>query len=234
MKQFVKSIFGRFGYSIHKKRSTDYFVGFHSSFLSQIFQPYTVIDVGVGYGTHALYEAFPKARFILVEPLKEYKSAIDKIMKDYDHTVYYKAVSDKSGKQEIIIDTKDFETSSLETRTSLTTTGHLLEKRMIEVTTLDDILRENPIMKRPILLKIDAEGHELKALEGARILLQSTDMVIAEVSIAKRFEGSYEFEDLILFMKENGFYLLTFLKVTHLEGELRPRFVDVVFKRREN
>ena len=38
-------------------------------------------------------------------------------------------------------------------------------------------------------------------------------MVIAEVSIAKRFEDSYEFEDLIMFMKENGFYLFTFVSL---------------------
>ncbi len=234
MKQLVKSLLSRFGYTIHKKRSADFLVGFQPTFLAKICQPQTVIDVGVGYGTVALYKAFPGAKFILVEPLIEYKSAIEKVMKNYDYVVYYKAVSDTSGRQEFIVDTKDFETSSLEVRTSLTTTGNFLEKRVVEVTTLDDIFSESLSIKRPILLKIDTEGHELKALQGANILLQATDIVIAEVSIAKRFEDSYEFEELLLFMKEHGFYLLTFLNITHLDGELRPRFADIVFKRRDN
>ena len=234
MKQLIKSLLSRFGYTIHKKRSSDFFVGFQPSFLAKICQPETVIDIGVGYGTKALYKAFPGAKFILVEPLTEYKNAIEKVMKNYDYVVYYKAVSDTPGRQEFIVDTKDFETSSLEVRTSLTTTGNLLEKRVVEVTTLDDIFKESTSIKQPILLKVDTEGHELKALQGANTLLQVTDIVIAEVSIAKRFEGSYEFEELILFMKEHGFYLLTFLNITHLDGELRPRFADIVFKRRDN
>jgi hypothetical protein len=82
------------------------------------------------------------------------------------------------------------------------------------------------------VLKIDTEGHELKALQGARSLLQMTEFVIIEVSIAERFDEGYEFEDIILFMKENGFFLFSFLKFMHRMGELRPRFADVAFKRR--
>ena len=72
----------------------------------------------------------------------------------------------------------------------------------------------------------------MKALQGSQALLRVTEIVIAEVSIAKRFEESYEFEDIVLFMKENGFYLLTFLNIVHRSGELRPRFADIVFKKR--
>jgi len=56
--------------------------------------------------------------------------------------------------------------------------------------------------------------------------------VIIEVSIAKRFDEGYEFEDIISFMKESGFFLFSFLKLTHRMGELRPRFADIVFKQR--
>lgn len=233
VKQLVKAILGKLGYTIHRKPSTNVFVGFHPSYLAQICQPQTVIDVGVGYGTYALYEAFPNAKFVLVEPLRDYEGAIEEVAKKHDCTVFYKAVSDKQGVQEIIVDTKDFQRSSFSERTSLTTTGSPLEKRVVEVTTLDSIFRETPAMKRPILLKLDTEGHELKALQGARSLIQATEVVIAEVSIAKRFEEGYEFEDLILFMRENGFYLVTFLNITHPGGELRPRYADIVFKRQE-
>ena len=52
------------------------------------------------------------------------------------------------------------------------------------------------------------------------------------VSIARRFENSYEFEDIISFMNENGFYVFSFLTMRSRKDEVRQRYADVVFKRR--
>ena len=84
----------------------------------------------------------------------------------------------------------------------------------------------------PILLKIDTEGNEVSALEGADLLLQSTEFVIAEVSIARRFEDGYKFEELINLMSKNGFTVFSFLHIEHEENEMRPRFADIVFGRK--
>lgn len=226
VKRLIKTVLSRFGYEIREQHDV-------LPYLAQICKPKTVFDVGVGYGTYPLYEAFPDAKFVLVEPLRNYENAIKKIIDKYNCDVFYKAVSDIQGTREITIDTKDLEKSSFDDRTQLTRTGNQLEKREVEVTTLDAIFREYTDLKKPVLLKIDTEGHELKVLQGSRSLLKVTDTVIAEVSIAKRFEDSYEFEDLILFMKENEFSLLTFLDITHVRGELRPRFADIVFTRHQ-
>jgi hypothetical protein len=121
--------------------------------------------------------------------------------------------------------------SSAENRSSLTRTGNPLQKRQVEVTTLDTILRENQGFEIPILLKIDTEGYELKVLQGARELLRITDTVIAEVSVARRFEHGYSFEDLLIFMKDSGFYLYNFLTIAYVGDELRPRFTDIVFRK---
>jgi FkbM family methyltransferase len=229
MKKLAKSVLGALGYEVRRKHTA----GFHASYVAQLCRPATVIDVGVGYGTYALYEAFPRARFVLIEPLRDYASAIGKISEKYDCRVFYKAVSDTPGTQEIIVDTGHLTKSSLIERAPLTQTGNRLEKRMIEVTTLDLIFAETGSLAEPVLLKIDTEGYELKALQGAHALLRATEIVIAEVSVAKRFEETYEFEDIIRFMDESGFYLLTFLSICHRRGELRPRFADVVFKKRQ-
>lgn len=226
VKELVKTILRKFGYEVSLLR------GFYPPYFAEICQAKTVIDVGVGYGTYPLYKAFPAANFVLVEPLKEYENSIEEISRKYNCKIFYKAVSDTEDRQEIIIDTKKLEMSSLTNRTAITATGNQLKKRLVEVTTLDRIFREIPNLEKPILLKIDTEGHELKALQGAKSLLQETDTVIAEVSVTKRFEEGYEFEDLILFMRENGFYLLTFLNIIHQRGEISPRFTDIVFKRR--
>jgi hypothetical protein len=55
--------------------------------------------------------------------------------------------------------------------------------------------------------------------------------VLAEVSIAPRFEGGYRFEDMILFMRENGFELMSIVNVAQAPNEVQPRFADVAFRR---
>jgi FkbM family methyltransferase len=207
--------------------------GFHASYLSRICQPKTVIDVGVGRGTPTLYQAYPTAKFILVEPLRDYESAIDEIAKKYDCIIYYKALGNTEGVREMNIDPSRLGWSSFKNRSALTRMGNPLQKRQVEVTTLDTICREHQGFERPILLKIDTEGYELEVLQGARDLLHLTDTVIAEVSVARRFEDGYSFEDLILLMKERGFYVYSFLTLAYVGAELRPRFTDIVFKRGE-
>ena len=235
IKRVAKGLLEKLGYEIHRKTDADSnsFAGFTPSYLARICQPQTVFDVGIGYGTFPLYEAFPNAKFVLVEPLRHYEDTMEEIARKYDCDIFYKAVSDREGLLALTIDTKELERSSFATRTSLTKTENKLEEQEVEVTTLDKISGQYPDLKRPILIKIDTEGHELKVLRGATSLLQMTEVVIAEVSIAKRFEDSYQFEDLVYFMKEHGFYLLSFLDITHPPGELRPRFADIVFKRQE-
>jgi len=230
MEKLVKSILSKLGIEVHKKRA----IGFNSSYLSQICQPRTVIDVGVGHGTYPLYEAFPKAHFILIEPLNEYADSIEKIITRYDCEIHFKAVGETECKLEINVDTVNFLKSSFADRTSLTKTRNPLKKRIVEVTTLDTIYSQSPTIDGPILLKIDTEGHELSVLKGARLLLQMVDVVIVEVSIDKRFEHGYEFEEIIFFMNENGFNVFSFLKLTYPKIGVRQTYADVVFKRRRN
>jgi hypothetical protein len=99
------------------------------------------------------------------------------------------------------------------------------------VTTLDTIYAENPGLSTPILIKVDTEGSDLEVLQGGIELLRVTDTVIVEVSISRRFEEGYTFEDMVLFMKQNGFYVYDFLNIAYFREELRPRFADVVFKK---
>ena len=99
------------------------------------------------------------------------------------------------------------------------------------MTTLDGLLNPLDALERPLILKIDTEGNELNVLRGADLLLASTDFVIAEASIAKRFENSYEFDEMIAFMAGRGFKLFSILSITHPANELRPRFADVVFEK---
>lgn len=227
IKTLIQGILHTLGYEVRRSH-----IGFHSSYLSQVCQPKTVIDVGVGYGTFPLYRAFPDAHFILIEPLDDYKQFIDRIAKKYDCEAHYTAIGSREGEVEINVEAGDLQRSSFAERTSLTTSENPLSKRLVSVKTLDALYEHASGWDGPILLKVDTEGHELGALEGARVLLRDVDTVILEVSVAKRFEHSYEFEDIIVFMKQRGFFVFSFLEMACPRNELRQRHVDILFKRR--
>ena len=230
-KKFARKLLNRLGYDLHRIGRSAIIDCYSPSYLPRLCQPQTIFDVGVGYGTFALYESFPESYFVLVEPLVEFQKAIEMILAKYEGEIHYKAVGNREGWLEINVDKSNLQMSSHADRTALTKGGSNLEKRKVEVTTLDKIYQNARSSRGPIILKIDTEGNELAALEGANLLLQSTDFVIAEVSIAKRFENGYEFEEVINLMNKNGFSVFSFLHIEHEENEISPRFADVVFSR---
>jgi FkbM family methyltransferase len=223
-------VFHRYGYDVIRPDPNPR--GFNARHLATICKPKTVFDVGVADGTPELYAAYPKAKFVLVEPVREYQPQIDKIMAQYDCRVFWKAAGSQQGEAEITVDVTDPQKSSLETRATVTKRDHKLEKRKIEITTLDSILRECGNVEGPILVKIDTEGHELDTLKGATELLRRADFVIAEVSVApKRFEGGYAFEDVVMLMRDAGYRVADILSIAHAPDELEPHHMDVVFKK---
>ncbi len=163
----------------------------------------------------------------MIEPLLEFQNTLEKLSGEINCRIYCKAVGAKVGTKEINIEMNP-ELASFKERPRTDTS---LGKRQIEIITLDAIFRENPDIKTPILLKVDVEGCELEVLEGSKQLLQLTNIVIVETSVAKRFENSCAFEDVILFMKENGFTVFDFLSICRGEGKIGTTFVDVVFRK---
>ena len=206
--------------------------GFRASYLARICQPKTVFDVGVGYGTPELYKAFPAAKFFLLEPLVDYRAALEKIARNYDCQILYSAVGDEARTEEIMVDSRDLHKSSFQHRSNLTKTGNQLEGRQVDITTLDTILEQHPDIESPLLLKIDTEGHELEVVEGAEEFLKKTDIVIAEVSVARRFENSYSFEEFVRAMSAKGFAVYDFLRLRYVKDGPGTRIADVVFKKR--
>lgn len=230
----VNHFLNRFGYSLVDNKSKRGFNQYNAEYLAQICQPKTVIDVGVAYGTPQLYRAFPSAYLILVEPVVEYRDYIDKILEQYKGEVHYTAVGDRTGEIEINVNKANLLLTSTFDRSQTTRRDeHVIESRKVSLTTIDTIVSQKEKLLGPVLLKIDAEGGELEVLKGARSTLETIDFVIAEVSISKRFEGSYSFEEFCWYMQEMGFYLYTILSVAQKPDGLRPRFADLVFAREQ-
>jgi FkbM family methyltransferase len=170
---------------------------------------------------------------VLIEPLKENEPHLQRILREYKGEYVLCAVGDREEELTINVEPNARNKSSLHARTDLTSTGDLLERRKLPVTTLDTLMKKHNFQP-PFGLKIDTEGHEYQVVEGASEFLRATQFVIAEVSVAKRFAGSYSFSEFIEIMDRSGFSLYDILKIKKTKPPLsKLQFVDAMFRRTE-
>jgi FkbM family methyltransferase len=194
------------------------------------FVPATVIDVGVARGTPGLYDAFPDAHFVLIEPLREFEEDLERISRRRGGEYVLAGVGAAPGRAEIYVNPGMlYESSLLVNEWRPGEEQEVLERREIEITTLD-ALRSERGWKGPFGLKIDAEGYEHRVIEGAAELLAETQFVIAEVSITRRFTGGVSFADFVALLDRRGFAVYDLLD-GQKRGNGGVEFVDVMFHR---
>jgi FkbM family methyltransferase len=188
------------------------------------FRPDTVIDVGVGNGTFDLYAAFPDATFLLIEPLKEFRPALESIAQRYRASFVVAAAGREPGGTEIFVH-RHLEGSSI-LRERGEQTG--IVSREIPMVTIDDLCEERGL-GGPSLIKVDVQGGELEVLAGAEGTLSTAEVVILEVSLFQFMQDGPEFHDVVSSMKDRGFvaYDLFGGHTRPLDGALAQ--VDIVF-----
>jgi FkbM family methyltransferase len=168
------------------------------------FAPATLIDVGVAGGTPQLYDAFPDAYLVLVEPLVEYQPDADRILSGRPGEHVAMAVGAGEATTTITYDPRRPTASSLLTlRHGARPTG---TERKVEVTTLDALWAQRH-WKPPFGLKIDVEGYEHQVIAGAATLLEQAQFVLAEVNVWRQFEDSYTFAEFVALMDSHRFRL---------------------------
>ena len=167
--------------------------------------PRTVIDVGAAYGafTRLCHPVFPDARYLLIEPLEEYRPLLEEArqsLTSVDYTIA--AASARDGEVAINVH-PDLVGSSLY-REVETGTGVNGMTRAVCSITVDRFVREAGATG-PFVLKIDVQGAERDVLEGAERTLGDAELVILEVSFFQFFEDGPECADIIAYMKARGF-----------------------------
>ena len=155
-------------------------------------RPETIIDVGAAKGTPALYDVFPKARHILVEPLKEFIPYLDSLVGKLDKAEYIIAAAGTHQGSIVINVHPDLVGSSIYKEGEDSNVNGI--ERTVLVKTLNGICKEKGA-EGPYLIKLDAQGSELNVLRGAEEVLQETEFVILEVSLFEFFkDGPQLFE----------------------------------------
>jgi FkbM family methyltransferase len=103
----------------------------------------------------------------------------------------------------------------------------------VPASSLDALIGERLSTARRPLLKLDLEGHEMAALEGAPTALSSVEVIISEVHFFEIYNnGLPVFGDLVRFLEGRGFHLYDIAALGSRPSDGRLRTGDVVFVRR--
>lgn len=170
-------------------------------FKSLGFAPRTVIDVGAASGTFELYDAFPRASHLLIEPLAEWEDDLKRVCRKYKAEYIIAAASNEKGTRVMHVHPEPYGSSLMQESEGEHADGF---SREVETITVDEVSRDRGL-EGPFAIKVDVQGAELIVLQGARKTLSEAELVILEVSLLGAFIGGPELYELVSFMKERGF-----------------------------
>lgn len=218
-KRFLNTLFRKAGYEFRKIDRPLYRVLSHARHLG--FVPTTVIDVGAAWGEWSRECAwvFPDARYLLIEPLVEYRDSLERVAAALPHAVHVPHVVSATPGTVTFHVHPDLTGSSLYKEGDDPHVNGAL--RTLSATTLDVLMREQ-VIEGPCLLKIDVQGAELDVLRGGEALLQKTEYVILETSLFASYDNVPLFHQVIAFMAARGFvpYDILGLLYRPLDGAL--------------
>lgn len=203
LKKLIQRVLNGFGYQITRDLTKRHSL---AGVLEQIkklgFEPQTVIDAGVAHGTFELYETFPDATHLLIEPLVEFEDDLKNIANQYSKVEYViAAASSKQGTIEFTVRDELLLSSSLDETDGSHVNGTLREV----CTTTIDVLCDEKSLGGPYLMKVDVQGAELDVLNGAEKVLEESELVVLEVSLFQLFVDGPQFYDAVNYMKERQF-----------------------------
>ena len=196
----------------------------------------TIIDVGanVGNTVEKYFYMFPAATIHAFEPDPDTFSVLKQRFEPHPRVrCWCSAVSSQSRREPFFVN-QDAGTNSLLPRPSqgrryYNKLGVLRREIEVTATTLDDFCRDQGVTSLDVL-KLDIQGGELLALQGAAGLLtaQAVKVVYSEVQFTPLYEHAPLFHDVCAFLESKGYSLYGLYDlVAASNGQLR--FADAIF-----
>lgn len=231
IKSFIKETLNNHGYELQKSKlltaSDDpFFV------LSKLLCPNevnSIVDAGASIGetSKRLSKFFPKAKIYAVEPFPPFFETLSCLSKDnYKIFAHNLALSNFNGKSKLNINKSGGTNSLLDSNFEYSEIfDNLLKKEdQIEVkcTTLDSFAEENKIEYLDIF-KLDLQGYESKAIEGASNFLQNNKVgvILCEIIFEDIYKGqSNPFELMNYLVEKYSFKFFNIYQKHYHKGKL--------------
>jgi len=238
MKQLVQSLLRPFGYRLQDMRKIgrdpwrDIQILLHSTPAPVCF------DVGAHRGetVRSIVEHFPDAVIYAFEPEPDNFAALQEATKNLPQAKLYPlGLGDFHHKSKLIKTYFSMSNSLLTASAELKSEAHnKVGEVEISVTTPDLFCQKHKIETTIDLLKTDCQGFDLRVLKGAAKLLSErrVNVIQCEGLFAAEYEGQGWFYEILQFLTEMGYVLVSFgdlTRNTHHEA----MWADVIFKCRE-
>lgn len=212
IRQLVQAGFGALGLRVTRLRNepTSYtqLDLFFLALKARGFSSKHIIDVGAnhGYWTRTAIKYFPDSHYTLIEPQDYLKREVHDLITRNDSKIYWigAGVSDKLGTLPLTIAHHDHSSTFVLTPDQAKTSS--LQQIDVPILTLNEIVRKRDA-PFPNMVKIDAEGFDLKVISGASELIGRTDVFLVETAIcATGMENNIE--KMIDTMSQAGYHVI--------------------------
>jgi FkbM family methyltransferase len=177
VKKIVRAALRRFDLKLVRMSVDDQKIGMEiciKGLAKRDFIPNVVLDIGAATGqwTRLALKYWPGAKYFLVEPLEERRTALDRLCQEHPNVSYILAAAGAAaGELPIGILPDQLDGSSF-----LYGDVH----RTVPVEAIDDLLDAGRI-EPPQFMKLDVQGYELEVLKGAGRALESCPLVLLEL-----------------------------------------------------
>ncbi len=186
--------------------------------------PKTIFDIGVATGTRGLYDVFPDVRYVLVEPLDEAQTFVQRLVDEHPGSIGIQAAAGRAPGE-----------GTFTVEPGLSGSSFLLKHkngvpRQVKIVTVDDLVKEHAL-EGPFLLKLDVQGFELEVLAGAEETLKDTVAVIAEASLWAdvKGKGMATLISLMTWFNDHGFVLYDIAQIVRRQLDGAISETDLVF-----
>lgn len=145
--------------------------------------PKHIVDIGGNRGgwRRTVLSIFPQACLSIFEPQRRLATYLADLEASPNVVVYYKGVGDFDGIAPFTLHHRDDSCSFVYDAEEAKAHGFIQSE--IEICKLDTAMADSPF-GAPDIVKIDAEGLDLKVLEGAAKTLRETEIVLIEASVS--------------------------------------------------
>lgn len=185
------------------------------------FIPDVVFDIGVATGTPELYRAFPKAKYLLIDPLPQSMPYMRQWARVLTAEIHNVALGESD--DELAMDVRnDIGGSSFFKSVSPVETQQIT----VKVRRFDSLF---PEIQSRTLVKIDVQGAELMVLKGMGRLLDAVEVFIIETRSLLTSVGAPHMLEVVGFMKERGYAIYDICGINRrpLDGAMAQ--IDLMF-----
>jgi FkbM family methyltransferase len=189
------------------------------------FAPRSILDIGACRGdwTHICKSVFCAARVQMVEPLRAKRSALERIVQQYDDVSLSPALLGAAARSDVPF----YEQDSLSSILPFANKGWT-PSCTLDMQTLDALVADTPFAQSE-LIKIHVQGSELEVLKGAERTLATAEAVFVLVSLQEVYEGSPLFHDVEAFMAARNFRVYDIVHRYLRDLDAAMAQIDVVF-----